>query len=92
MYRIGRRDITDHQNNFVAGATLLSDDNYLTTVGFEDLRGGGDLVYNDLMFSLSNVIDPPAIPEPSVLLLLAISLIGLSVMGRRRRYMRATRI
>ncbi|MEJ2345439.1 MAG: DUF4114 domain-containing protein [Gammaproteobacteria bacterium] len=33
---------------------------YVTTVGFEDLYGGGDRDYNDLMFSLTNVQDPPA--------------------------------
>jgi Domain of unknown function (DUF4114)/PEP-CTERM motif len=85
-------DNPDSLPHAMAVTTLLSDDSYLTTVGFEDLRGGGDLDYNDFMFSLSNVIDPPAIPEPSVLLLLAIGLIGLSVMGRRRRYTRAARI
>jgi hypothetical protein len=46
-----------------AKATTSFDSNlsqYVTTVGFEDLYGGGDRDYNDLMFSLTNVQDPPA--------------------------------
>jgi len=37
---------------------------YVTTVGFEDLYGGGDRDYNDLMFSLTNVQNPlPGSPD-----------------------------
>jgi uncharacterized protein DUF4114/PEP-CTERM motif-containing protein len=79
-----RNSETDGLPHAMAITTLLDNDLYLTTVGFEDLRGGGDLDYNDFMFSLSNVIDPPGIPEPSVLLLLAIGLIGFSLARRRR--------
>jgi hypothetical protein len=55
----------------------------MTTVGFEDLLGGGDQDYNDFMFRLTNVLDPIAVPEPPVLFLLACGLIGL-VLQRRR--------
>ena len=68
--------------------TIALGNSYLTTVGFEDLRGGGDLDYNDFMFSLTNVIDPPPldaeIPLPSVLMLMGAGLAGL-VINRRRR-------
>jgi len=69
-----------------AVTTLLQDGSYLTTVGFEDLRGGGDQDYNDFMFSLTNVVDPPAeVPEPSVLLLLGCGLAGLYCLRRKPR-------
>ena len=70
----------------LAVTTLLQDGSYLTTVGFEDLRGGGDKDYNDFMFSLTNVVDPPArVPEPSVLLLLGCGLAGLYFQRRKLR-------
>jgi hypothetical protein len=66
---------------------------FLTTVGFEDQLGGGDRDFNDFMFSLSNVIDPPpneppvvgpaAVSEPPVLFLLACGIVGL--LARRRQ-------
>lgn len=64
--------------------TTLRDGMFFTTAGFEDLLGGGDKDYDDFVFSLSNVIDPPAdlapsspaaaIPSPSALWLLAMGL------------------
>ncbi len=51
-------------------------------IGFEDLYGGGDNDFNDVMFSFSNVTSSlPAstdIPEPSILLLFFIGAICLS--------------
>ena len=47
-----------------------------TFVGFEDLSGGGDLDYNDHMFSFTNTVS--AVPEPESL---ALMLAGLGVLG-----------
>lgn len=56
------------------------------TVGFEDLYDGGDRDFNDLVFSLSNVVIsaiPPAVPEPETYFML---LAGLSaIVGLKRR-------
>ncbi|MEM1154803.1 MAG: DUF4114 domain-containing protein [Pseudomonadota bacterium] len=71
--------------------TTLLDGIYLTTVGFEDLYGGGDEDYNDFMFSLTNVVDPElpsdqAVPTPSVLLLMLAGLTTLCLQRRRRLF------
>jgi len=58
---------------------------YVTTVGFEDLLGGGDLDFNDFEFLLTNVIDPaPAVPAPSVLALLGLGLAGIGYRHRKQ--------
>lgn len=54
-----------------------------TYVGFEDLYGGGDLDYNDLNFSFTNV-RTASVPEPGTLLLLGGGLVG-SLVARSRR-------
>lgn len=67
--------------------TSLVDGLYVTEVGFEDLYGGGDKDYNDFMFSLTNVVDPPApVPEPSILLLLSGVLFSMIIFLRQRRF------
>ncbi len=70
--------------------TSLVDDVFVTTVGFEDLLGGGDRDYNDFMFRLTNVIDPlptvePAAPEPVTLALLGLGLVGIGFSRRKAR-------
>jgi len=59
-----------------------------TYVGFEDLKGGGDLNYHDETFVFTNVgATPvtPAVPEPANLALLVSGLGLVGFMARRRR-------
>lgn len=57
---------------------------YVTTVGFEDLFNGGDKDYNDFVFQLTNVIDPPGVPTPSALALIVIGLTGIGYQRRKK--------
>ena len=61
-----------------------STEQFITTVGFEDLLGGGDNDFNDFLFQLTNVVDPPAVPEPPILVLLSIGLAGFVYLRSRR--------
>ena len=56
---------------------------FVTTVGFEDLLGGGDLDFNDFEVRLTNVIDPP-VPLPSSLALLFAGLLATGTLLRSR--------
>jgi hypothetical protein len=64
----------------------VADGRYTMRVGFEDLYGGGDKDYNDLMFEVSGVTHMVT-PEPVTIVLLGSGLVGLGGAGfaRRRR-------
>jgi len=93
-----RLDVWNTGKQFFTGAGLVNPDGlphalavtrfdaglFLTDVGFEDLFGGGDRDYNDFMFRLTNVYDPPGVPEPGTLALLGLGLAGIGAVRRRR--------
>ena len=58
---------------------------YFTELGFEDLYGGGDKDYNDFSLSLSNVVDPPSVPEPLTITLLGLGLAGIGYRRHRSK-------
>jgi len=56
-------------------------------VGFEDILGGGDKDYNDLVFSLSNVYaatGPAPVPEPETFAMLAAGLLLIRLTKKRK--------
>lgn len=77
----------DGLDHVVAFAFTLKDSPYLL-LGFEDLYGGGDKDYNDLLFAIDigavNVTALTATPEPSTYLILG-SLLGLGAVLKWRR-------
>ncbi len=59
-----------------------------TSVGFEDLYGGGDQDYNDVMFSFSNTNTETKLvqnPEPGTILLFGSGLLGLGAWRLRKK-------
>ena len=59
-----------------------------TRVGFEDIFGGGDLDFNDHLFSFTNIRAVNAVPEPETY---ALMLAGLGVVGWAARRRKAAR-
>ena len=62
----------------------IEDGKYALRVGFEDLYGGGDKDYNDLIFEVSGVTNTVT-PEPITIALLGSGLVGLGGAGLTRR-------
>ena len=80
----------DASRNVDGLAHAVVDDDYAggtaTYVGFEDLFGGGDNDYDDIMFSFTNTAgsETPPVPEPSTMALMGLGAVGLGFAARRR--------
>ena len=95
--------VHDTGNEFFSGTGTLNPDglahtlvedlgNGITQVGWEDLLGGGDLDYNDLIFSFNNTTtegnpeeNPLSTPEPSTMILFGSGLLGLGAWRIRKK-------
>ena len=77
----------DKINHVVAFAYAMPDSPYLI-IGFEDLYGGGDRDFNDLLFAVdigaANVAALTATPEPATYLSLG-AFLGLGLLWKRRQ-------
>lgn len=68
----------DHPDNHV-GAYVIA---------FEDLPGGGDRDYNDLVVEVRGPLDAPSVPAPATLVLLLGAGAGAVGLGSLRRRLR----
>ena len=80
----------DGINHVVSFATIY--DSYLV-IGFEDLLGGGDRDFNDLLFAIDigslNVAALTGTPEPSTYMTMGLFLVGGVWVARRRKAQKA---
>jgi len=101
MELVFRLRVRDTGNEFFTGTGLRNPDGIAhaavddgagarsigTLVGFEDLLGGGDRDYDDLVFSFTNVgvadVNPAVVDEPTTLLLFGAGLAAFGLVARR---------
>ena len=91
--------VNDTEHTFFNGIAANNTDNVLHAaysaylskpliVGFEDLYGGGDRDFNDLVFSLSNVVigtvPVVSVPEPETYAILLAGLFAIGAVKRRK--------
>ena len=82
-------DLTSNPDGIVHVVAYALEDSPYLLIGFEDLYGGGDRDYNDLVFVVeigeANVQKLSGAPEPSTLLILSSLVLPAYVVRRRRR-------
>ncbi|SOD15971.1 DUF4114 domain-containing protein [Nitrosomonas ureae] len=74
---------SDGLNHVFASSFQLPDGTSAVLIGFEDIRGGGDLDFNDHMAIFTNIEIAP-VPEPETYLMLLIGLLLVIYVVRKR--------
>jgi hypothetical protein len=83
-------DLSLNSDGIIHAVSLASNGSAYLIIGFEDMRGGGDMDFNDLLFAVeigqanvSNLVSLGA-PEPSLALGSLVAFAGLAAFSRRR--------
>lgn len=83
-------DLSLNRDGIVHAVSLATNGSAYLIIGFEDMKGGGDKDYNDLLFAVeigranvTNLVNLGA-PEPSLALGSLVALAGMAALSRRR--------
>ncbi len=77
---------SDGINHIFQSPFVLPDGTNALMIGFEDLKGGGDKDFNDVMYIVTNVDVIPAVPEPWTYLMLLVGLFFLLIFSSQDRF------
>ena len=85
-------DGLDHMVTYLVTGNAGHSDNHVGAyvIAFEDLQGGGDLDFNDLVVEVRGVLDAPAVPAPTALVLTLAGAGAAGLVVLRRRAARAS--
>lgn len=78
-------DGSSNPDGLVHATVAYNPTNAMAIVGFEDVLGGGDQDFNDVVINVNNVTDTAPVPEPSTLVLIGLGFAGLAFARKKQR-------